>query len=181
MAAITGDGVTAGTSEWLLDYTTKKISKSGSYLPTTRHTVRELYSWLMDLFDNATQMDDTIPMSAQTPTEFSMINGWTFNNTAAGGDLDFLYGGSIVDTTTSKIWANFYTLGSLKTGSVVYWMQNNALVPTYTGYTADHCDQLIETTTHTTVTAYSRNLGDTYDFFAVTATATGGRNPVPLP
>jgi len=38
--------------------------------------VRDLYSWLMDQFDELGVLDDTIPMSAQTPTEFSLINGW---------------------------------------------------------------------------------------------------------
>ncbi len=39
-------------------------------------TVRDLYSWLMDQFDELGTLDDTIPMSAQTPTEFTLINGW---------------------------------------------------------------------------------------------------------
>ena len=184
-APITGDGITPATSEWLLNYSTKKIGKSGSYLPTTRHSVLEFYVWLMGLFDNQAQMSSTIPIAASTPVEFSLINDWTFNDDS---DLNYLYGGSIIDTTTDSLWANFYTIGSLVSGSVVYWQQGTALVPTYTGYTSGPCDQLIRTKLNGawvtgsdgTVTAFVRDIGNTYDSFSATGTDTGGRNPVPV-
>jgi len=139
----------------------------------------------MDLFDDATQMDDTIPIKANTPTEYELINSWEFN---ADSDLEYLYGGSIIVNKGggNDIWANFYTLGTIKAGTIVYWMQNGALVASHTGYTSDHIDQLIKVKSTGTdidskkVTAFARNLGDTYDHFEVTATATGGRNPIPL-
>ena len=35
-------------------------------------TVNKLYSALQNLFDELTQMDDGVPMSAQTPTEYTI-------------------------------------------------------------------------------------------------------------
>ena len=61
------------TNTWGVDYTNKRIYWSSG---TAVDTVRDLYSWLMDTFDELTQMDDTVPMSAQTPTEYTMINEW---------------------------------------------------------------------------------------------------------
>ena len=166
--------------DFTLDYTAKTISHTSG---ATRYTVNELYSWLMDLFDDAGQMDDQVPTSAQTPVEYSLINGWSFN---ADSDLGYLYGGSIVDTTNNDVWANFYTLGTIAVGSVVYWQQGSSLVAAHPGYSDGHIDQLIKVTdggvatNDRKVTAYIRNLGDLYDHFEVTAAATGGRNPVPL-
>jgi len=40
------------------------------------YTVNQLYSFLMLTFDDLAQMDDQVPMSAQTPTSYTMINGW---------------------------------------------------------------------------------------------------------
>lgn len=162
--------------------TTKKISHTSG---TTRYTVNALYSYVMDLFDNSDWMDDTVPIKANTPTEYELINDWEFN---ADSDLDYLYGGSIIVNKTggNDIWANFYTLGSIASGSVVYWLQGSSLVASHAGYSTGHIDQLIKVTAAGTdndskkITAFIRNLGDTYDHFQVTATATGGRNPVPL-
>jgi len=267
MAAIIGDGITTGTSEWILNYGSKTLSKNtnvagqvsftgtctsagiltvssitgnivagttinGNGIPygtivgaigassttgtggngtyqlinittssnisitaittseamtgVTRHTVNELYSWLMSLFSNAAEMDDTVPIQANTPTEYQLINGWTFNSDST--DTQYLYGGSIIVIKGggNDIWANFYTLGSIDTAGVVYWEQGTSAVATYTGYVNGHIDQLIKVTNAGTdissknVTAYLRNLGDTYGAFQVQATATGGRNPVPL-
>lgn len=169
-------------TEFTLNYATKTINHvSGS----SRYTVRELYSHIMDLMDDAGNMDDTVPIKANTPTEFELINGWTFG---ADSDLGYLYGGSIVINSgaSETIWANFYTLGTIAAGSVVYWMQGTSLVASEPTYTSGHIDQLIKVknagtlTSSGAVTAFIRNLGDSYDHFQVTATATGGRNPVPL-
>lgn len=168
--------------DFTLNYSTKKISHASG---STRYTVNALYSWLMDLFDDASQMDDTVPIKANTPTEYELINGWEFS---ADSDLDYLYGGSIIVNKSggNDIWANFYTLGSINVGSVIYWMQNGSLVASHAGYASGHIDQLIKVTSGGTdiaskkVTAFCRNLGDTYDHYEATATATGGRNQIPL-
>ena len=171
------------SSDFTLDYTTKKISHTSG---STRYTVNELYSWLMDLFDDASQMDDTVPMSAQTPTEYTLINGWTFN---ADTDLGYLYGGSIVvqkATTDRDIWANFYTLGTLVSGGVIYLYQNGSLVTAHPGYASGHVDQLVKVMSGGSlvdsgnITAYCRDIGNTFDNFTSAATSTGGRIPVPL-
>jgi len=43
---------------------------------TDTYTVRNLYTHVQDTFDELVAMDDTVAMSAQTPTAFTMINGW---------------------------------------------------------------------------------------------------------
>ena len=53
-----------------IDYVNKTITVTSAY------TVNALYSSLMDTFDAQAQMDDQVPMSAQTPTEYTMTNGW---------------------------------------------------------------------------------------------------------
>lgn len=178
-------------TDWQYDTATKKIKHNTG---STRITVNALYSEVMDEFDNSGQMDDTVPMSAQTPTEYSLINGWTFDSDA---DLGYLYGGSIVvqkATTDRDVWANFYSLGTIESDGVVYWYQNGAAVSAHPGYTQGHIDQLIKVVSSGTnvstdgtalaVRAYIRNNAsgnaDLYDHFTAVASATGGRNPVPL-
>ena len=58
---------------------------------TTIYTVRQLYSWIMDNFDEQATIDDTIPMSAQTPTEYTMVNSWFIDDVST----HFLKGGAI--------------------------------------------------------------------------------------
>lgn len=53
-----------------IDYVNKRITVDSLM------TVNALYSSLMDTFDEQGAMDDTIPMSAQTPTAYTMINEW---------------------------------------------------------------------------------------------------------
>lgn len=48
----------------------KRIKWTGAV--TATHTANELYSALQDHFDELSQMDDGIPMSAQTPTEYTI-------------------------------------------------------------------------------------------------------------
>lgn len=61
-----------------IDYTNKRIYQDHAYVAgtDTPHTTQALYSYIMDVFDEQAQMDNTIPMSAQTPNAFTMINGW---------------------------------------------------------------------------------------------------------
>lgn len=58
---------------------------------TTVYTARALYSFIQNTFDELGQMDDTVPMSAQTPTEFTMINGWFIDDEST----KYLSGGAI--------------------------------------------------------------------------------------
>ena len=78
--------------DWTINYSAKTITHIAG---TTVYTALSLYSWLMDVFDDASQMDDDVPMSAQTPTEFSLINGWSI----PAASYPYLKGGAITDTT----------------------------------------------------------------------------------
>jgi len=79
--------------EFTIDYTNKRIyHNSGS---VTVYTVQALYSWLQDSFDEQAAMDDTVPMSAQTPTEYTMINNWYLDIGESSKAYQFLKGGAI--------------------------------------------------------------------------------------
>lgn len=74
----------------------KRIVWTGS--ATGTRTVNELYSALQDLFDELTQLDDGTPMSAQTPTEYTVgiidsgdTDPWFIDDTS----VEHLTGGAI--------------------------------------------------------------------------------------
>jgi len=62
----------------LFDYVNKRIYMDHAYVEATdtEYTSQELYTHVQNYFDELAQMDDTMPMSAQTPNAFTMINGW---------------------------------------------------------------------------------------------------------
>lgn len=175
-------------TDWQYDTVTKKLKHNTG---STRITVQALYSEIQNEFDELVQMDDTVPMKYNTPTEYELINGWTFDADASVG---YLYGGSIKVNQTDDTWANFYTIGTIESDAVVYWYQNAALVASHPGYTTGHIDQLIKVraagadvstdATARNVVALIRNNAsanaDLYDYFASQAPTTGGRNPVPV-
>ena len=74
--------------DFTVDYVDKKIRHTSG---TTIYDVNALYSALQDTFDELGQMDDDIPMSAQTPTEYTLINGWYMGDI----DMQFLQNGAI--------------------------------------------------------------------------------------
>lgn len=79
--------------DFTIDYVNRRIYHSSG---TTVYTVNELYSWLMDVFDELDQMDDTVPMSAQTPTEYTLINGWFIDDAGTHySTIKYLKGGAI--------------------------------------------------------------------------------------
>lgn len=78
----------------------KRIEWTGS--STGTRTVNQLYSALQDLFDELGQMDDGVPMSAQTPTEYTI-------GIIDAGDKDPWF----IDRTTVE----HLTGGALKTAS----------------------------------------------------------------
>jgi len=57
----------------------------------TVYSVNALYSYLQDTFDELGQMDDKVPMSAQTPTDYTMINEWFLDEVS----IKYLTGGAI--------------------------------------------------------------------------------------
>jgi len=162
--------------DWSIDYSLKTITHSSG---ATVYTVLELYSWLMDLFDDAGQMDDPVPMSAQTPVEFTLINGWSI----PAASYPYLKGGAITDSTNDDLWANVYTLGTIVAGSQVYILQNDAEITPW--WSTGHIDVLILVKTGGVeidsglLLVMIRDLGNTFDHYQVDCTA-GGRNAVPL-
>ena len=56
--------------------TINKVVRRDPSPSTTVYSVNALYSYLMNYFDELDLMDDQVPMSAQTPTSYTMINGW---------------------------------------------------------------------------------------------------------
>lgn len=162
--------------DWTINYSAKTITHTAG---TTVYTALSLYSWLMDVFDDASQMDDDVPMSAQTPTEFSLINGWSI----PAASYPYLKGGAITDTTADDLWANVYTLGGIVAGAQVYVIQNDAEINPW--WSTGHIDVLIRVKQGGSeidsgkLLLMIRDLGSTYDHFEVDCTA-GGRNAVPL-
>jgi len=80
--------------DFVIDYVDRKITYSTTFVhdrPPNIYTVNELYSWLQDTFDEPDQMDDPVPMSAQTPTQYTIINKWFVDDNS----MKALYGGSI--------------------------------------------------------------------------------------
>jgi hypothetical protein len=76
-------------NDFSIDYTNKRIYHSSG---VTTYSVNALYSWIQDEFDELNQLDDAVPMSAQTPTAYTMINGWYIDDEST----KFLYSGAIV-------------------------------------------------------------------------------------
>ena len=78
-------------SDFLIDYTYQRIYYNTVGGSGTVYTVRDLYTYLQDTFDEFAQMDDPLPMSAQTPTEYTLINGWFIDEVS----IRYLKGGSL--------------------------------------------------------------------------------------
>lgn len=74
--------------DFTVNTTTKTIKHTADAVV---YTVNELYTWLMDYFDDTATIDDTIPISAQTPTEYTLTNGWFMDNLS----FKYLSGGAL--------------------------------------------------------------------------------------
>ncbi|MFA7301582.1 MAG: hypothetical protein WC069_04685 [Candidatus Shapirobacteria bacterium] len=59
--------------DFTIDYVNKRLTHTSG---TTVYSSNALYTYIMNTFDELEQMDDTVPMSAQTPTDYTLINGW---------------------------------------------------------------------------------------------------------
>lgn len=102
------------------------IIKRDAAASTTVYSVNALYSYLMDVFDELTHMDDPVPMSAQTPTSYTMINAWYIQEEL----ILYLDGGAIQTSgyddeirtliAGSSGWTNYIAgdIGNTITGSV---------------------------------------------------------------
>jgi hypothetical protein len=114
------------TINYLDDNRQKRISWTGS---AGFYTMNELYSALLDQFDEAIQMDDGIPMSAQTPVEYTIgkidsgdADPWYISFEA----LEHLKGGALRTTGWARTGSN--------TGIVVVPVTSNTILTTDIGY-----------------------------------------------
>lgn len=79
------------SGDFALDTTNQIIKHTAG---TTVYTTRQLYSQIQDWMDDAAYMDFTPPMSAQTPTDYQVINGWYLDE----GCIEWLKGGAITSS-----------------------------------------------------------------------------------
>ena len=91
-------------NDWSIDTVNRIIKYVGS---GEVYTVNQLYSWLMDVFDNPEYMDDPIPMTARTPTDYQLVNQWFIPYES----FKYLKGGAIA---TADWNANTYKYGIVK-------------------------------------------------------------------
>jgi hypothetical protein len=117
----------------------KRIVWNGS--ATGTRSVNELYSALQDLFDELTQLDDGSPMSAQTPTEYTIgiidtgdKNPWFIDRTT----VEHLYGGALKTASWKRdIPGNGTTTN---TGIVRVFCNNTSIVEGDIGLDITHTD-----------------------------------------
>lgn len=129
IAAATTNGTIA--ANYSINTTTKAIRNIG----TTIYTVNDLYTYLMDYFDESTQMVNSIPMSAQTPSEYTMINGWFIDH----GTTQYLSGGAIQTSGWETIFYQLTMSGTPTnpvSGDIGKTVQNTGA--THTGILLDY-------------------------------------------
>ena len=98
------DAILSGdfTVHYAAENNRKHIRWTGS--STGTRTLNELYSAIQDLFDESAQMDDLIPMKADTPSIYRMQNQWFIDDVS----VEHLTGGSLfsdkwIDGTTEHV------------------------------------------------------------------------------
>lgn len=167
--------------DWTIDYTAKTITHSSG---STIYTVRELYTYLMDEFDELTQGDDDPPLKYDTPTQYQMINGWAFG--AEATDIQYLKGGAVtvVDTVNGNdVFANIYSVGTMEAGTLVYIAQGGTVLTGW--WSTGQIDVLVKVQNNGTLIAsgqlvvFAREDQDRYSFFDVDA-SDGGRQVAAL-
>ena len=91
------------TVHYLSETRQKRIVYTGS---GTTYSVNQLYSALQDLFDELNQLDDGVPMSAQTPTEYTIgiidsgdNDPWFIDQTTT----EYLTGGAVRTTGWTRV------------------------------------------------------------------------------
>jgi hypothetical protein len=112
----------------------KRILWTGS--ATGTRTVNELYSALQDLFDELVQLDDGTPMSAQTPTEYTIgiidtgdDDPWFIDRVT----VEHLYGGALKTASWDRVQDS-------NTGIVRVTCNNTSIVSGDIGLDITHAD-----------------------------------------
>src|SRR3990172_5901990 len=124
--------------DFKINYDVRKIEHISG---TTVYTVKALYTAVLQALDDLGGMDDLVPMSAQTPNAYRMINGWWLDISPQSYAQKYLGGGSIdtfandstaldldngagtgggddllaASTTGEELYTNLYTIGTLAT------------------------------------------------------------------
>lgn len=121
------------------NYSTKVITVDAAA------TLNAVYSDSMNVFDDAGQMDDLIPLRADTPDLYTLINSWTFS----AGSIQYLTTtdptknvGALQDATGDNVWTNVKTLGSIVSGTTIYIEQNGAVA--WTAGSTGHINMLLK-------------------------------------
>ncbi len=98
------------SGRWVIYYEAenrqKRIWRDTSVSPTTTDSVNALYSALQNHFDELGQMDDGVPMSAQTPTEYTIgiidagdKDPWFIDRTS----VEYLTGGALKTASWDRV------------------------------------------------------------------------------
>ncbi|KPK09583.1 MAG: hypothetical protein AMS20_00230 [Gemmatimonas sp. SG8_28] len=90
------------TSDLSIDYVNGILSYVGGFtdgIPDTTYSMNELYSYLMDVFDEPAQMDDANPMRAPTPTDYKILYPWFMDPTS----VKAFYGGALESEGWAKV------------------------------------------------------------------------------
>lgn len=162
-------------------------------------SVNSLYTALMDLFAEADQLDDMIPITAQVKDQqYTLVNSWTIPDLS----MRFIDQGSLQDESQDNIWTNLSSLGTVEGISDTvfaaispqpqfYLTQAGALVTPF--WLTGHINILVKVKTTTLaninnpdgqtlngglLTIFNRNYTDTYDHYR--STAIGGVAYIPL-
>lgn len=155
------------SSDFTIDYTLRRIYHSAG---TTAYSMNELYSWLMDEVDESTTIDDPVPMTAQTPTAYTLTNGWYIDQYESSS-FEYLNGGSLqtsgwdADTSNSGIRLLTFASGGYTnavSGDIGREVGYSGGSPTDTGTLLDF---------NNTTRQWLVRVDDTGDTFANTSTA----------
>lgn len=153
--------------DFTLDYTAKTIRHTSG---ATVYAVNALYSWLMDVFDELAALDDEVPMSAQTPTAYTLINGWFLDNESA----KYLSGGAIATIGhDGATYADGVRLLTFAAGGYVNAVAGDLGLPAVGGTTGDSGILLAYDNTLRRWWVRTDALGDAFDV-AEAITITGG-------
>ncbi|MFC1653849.1 hypothetical protein ACFL1M_03300 [Patescibacteria group bacterium] len=107
--------------DWTIDYTNQMVYHSSG---TTVYEMWELYSWLMDEIDESGTIDDTVPMTAQTPTAYTLTNSWYINENYYSS-FEYLQGGAV----KTEAW----DAGTYNAGIRVFTFQSGGYVNAVVG------------------------------------------------
>jgi hypothetical protein len=90
-------------TDWTIDTNAYTITYVGNFdadgVPNNIYTVNALYSWLQEEFDEPAYMDDPVPMSAQTPVEYTLLAPWFIPDES----MRALYEGSIQTSGWTRV------------------------------------------------------------------------------